>query len=209
MTQVCVTVPALAAPQGGDLLASALSACKVAAVVVTAPVGDAIAPSAALPLIALAQKAGAAALIFGDAQLARTLRADGVHLPWTADVVTRAAEAREILGQGGIIGAEAGASRHDAMELGELGVDYVAFSLAADRDAETALSARHDLVAWWAELFEIPVVAMDVRDPEDAAALAAADADFISVPVGAEGDGTATLAACAKAIAALHTAPAA
>ncbi len=34
----------------------------------------------AKPLIDMAQKADAAALLVGDAELARTLRADGVHL---------------------------------------------------------------------------------------------------------------------------------
>jgi thiamine-phosphate pyrophosphorylase len=208
MTQLCVTIPALALPQGGEVLAAALHVAKVAAVVIVAPEGDAIAPAAALPLIAQAQKAGAAALISGDAQLARVLRADGVHLPWSPDVVAMAIEAREILGQGGIVGADAGSSRHAAMELGEQGVDYVAFGPAVGLDREAAKVARHDLVAWWADLFEIPVVAMSVDDAAEAKALVAADADFVSVPIGPDGDLT-DLSTCAAALTAADTAPAA
>lgn len=208
MTQLCLIVPALEPPLGAQLLADALSTVKVAAAVIVAADGETIAPAAALPLIALAQKAGAAVLIYGDAQLARTLRADGVHLPWGTDVADRMVEAREILGQGGIVGVEAGASRHDAMELGERGADYVAFAPVTGADPGAALEARFDLVAWWAELFEIPVVAMHVSDAEDAAALAAVDADFVAVPMRGPPETTALLAACAKAIANTSAVPA-
>lgn len=207
MTQLCITLPAFDAPQGGELLAAALAVATVAAVVIVAGDDGAIAPASALPLIAQGQKAGAAVLVYGDAHLARTLRADGVHLPWGPDVVARMVEAREILGQGGIVGVEAGTSRHDAMELGEKGADYVAFAPAAGADDAAAVEARFDLVAWWADLFEIPVVAMLVNDAGEAAALAAVDADFIAVPIAAAG-GAALLEACAKAIADASAVPA-
>ncbi len=208
MTQMCVMVPALPAADGLRLLSEALSAAPIAAVVIMPGADGLIAPDAALALIAAAQKSSAAALIYGDAQLARTLKADGVHLPWSVDVRTAAEDAREILGQGGIIGADAGTSRHDAMELGELGVDYVAFGLG-DGDAELAREDRDELVAWWAEIFEIPVVALDVAGASEAATLKAAAADFISVRLSAGADAARTLSEISAAAPAARTEPAA
>lgn len=188
MTQVCVIIPSLKAPDGARLTAEALAGGPVAAVIIAPAGGGPIAPDAALPMIAAAQKGGAAALIYGDAQLARALKADGVHLPTREDIVAAAEEAREILGRGGIVGADAGASRHDAMELGELGVDYVAFGLSSDAEDADGREARFDLVAWWSEIFEVPVVAFDVADVQEAAALAAVNADFICVALDAGKD---------------------
>ena len=62
-----------------------------------------------------------------------------------------------------------GASRHDAMELGEAGADYVAFGIPPDvEDRAVAVERRLDLIAWWSEVFELPCVAFDVADAEEA-----------------------------------------
>jgi thiamine-phosphate pyrophosphorylase len=206
MTQLCLTIPALSPPEGVRLLSDALAVAKIAAVIIV-PVdaGGAIAPAAALPIIAAAQKAGAAVLIHGDAHLARTLKADGVHLPWSLDVRALAEDAREILGQGGIVGAEAGTSRHSAMELGEFGVDYVAFASALQSDGGETGDVRHDLVSWWADIFEVPVVALGVLGSDDAVALAEAQAEFVGVTLPVGEDAVARLAEIAAALGA--TAP--
>ena len=117
-----------------------------------------------------------------DARLARTVKADGVHLSPGESF----AEAREILGRGGIVGATA-ASRHDAMEHGEAGADYVCFAIPAiDAGKETigeddARELRLELVSWWAEIFEPPCLVLDVVSAEEASALAEAGADFVTV----------------------------
>ena len=138
----------------------------------------------ARPLVELAQGKGIAALIEADAALARTLRADGVHLPWDKNIVARYGEAREILGGRFIVGADAGRFRHDAMTLGEAGADYVGFGIPAHvEDRDTARTRRLDLVAWWGEIFEVPCVALDVDTAEDASVLAQAGADFVALRV--------------------------
>ena len=163
-------------------LAPLLGAADAAAVLIAAPEGGRLEVAGARPLVEMAQAKGVAALIEGDAQLARTLRADGVHLPWSKDVVARFGEAREILGGRYIVGADAGRSRHDAMTLGEAGADYVGFGIPAHvEDRDTARERRLDLVAWWSEIFELPGVAFDVETADDAAALARAGADFVAV----------------------------
>ena len=44
-----------------------------------------------------------------------------------------------------------------------------------------ARARRADLIAWWAEIFEVPCVAFDVESAEAAEALARAGADFVAV----------------------------
>ncbi len=164
-----------------------VAAADVAALLV-APAADApLDARTARPLVELAQAKGIAVLIAADAALARTLRADGVHLPWSKDIVARYGEAREILGGRFIVGADAGRSRHDAMTLGEAGADYVGFGIPAhveDRDA--ARQRRRDLIEWWSEIFEVPCVAFDVETAQEAAALAGAGADFVALRVPAQ-----------------------
>jgi thiamine-phosphate pyrophosphorylase len=137
---------------------------------------------AILPLIEYAQSKNVAALVVGDAQLARICRADGVHLPWSKTPDVAYAEAREILGNRYIVGVDAGRSRHDAMHLGEIGVDYVGFGIPGHvEDIDRAGERRLELVSWWAEIFEVPVVALDVASGEDAAALAKSRAEFVAL----------------------------
>lgn len=131
------------------------------------------------PIVDVAQKRGAAAIVTDDARLARTLRADGVHLGPSADPLAAYAEAREILGNRFIVGVDAGTSRHDAMSLGEAGADYIGFGLGSPDPAAAQL--RRDLVAWWSEIFEVPCVAFDAASPDDAADLAAAGAEFVAI----------------------------
>jgi thiamine-phosphate pyrophosphorylase len=73
------------------------------------------------------------------------------------------------------------------MLLGEAGAEYVGFGIPSHvEDRAVAAARRLDLVAWWSEIFEPPCVGFDVDSVEDAGALAAAGADFIAVPLGAE-----------------------
>jgi len=112
------------------------------------------------------------------AHAARRRRASGA----TRDPVGAYAEARSILGQGSIVGVDAGISRHDAMTVAEEGADYVAFGAPAYlKDRDKARARRDELIAWWAEIFQAPCVAFDVETAEEAHALAGAGADFVSI----------------------------
>lgn len=194
-----------AGPTAADRLASALAVVAPSTVLVTPAADKPLDADAVLPLVKLGQAAGAAVLIADDAQLARVTRADGVHLSAAKDILARAAEAREILGNRFILGVDAGRSRHDAMELGETGVDYVAFGIPEFvEDRATAAERRLDLVDWWSEIFEVPCVAFDAEDLADIAELADAGADFVAVrlPRGLTGaDLQAYLADAATAVA--------
>jgi thiamine-phosphate pyrophosphorylase len=180
-------------PAARDRLAAVLAAVEISSVFIEP--GDA---AATAPLVEIAQKAGAAAILVGDARLARTLRADGVHLPSAPTLEDDYATGREILGDGAIVGAEADGSRHTAMTMAEAGADYIAFAASGSDDAEDTCL---EMVDWWAEVFEIPCVAYDVRDADMAAALALRGADFIGVRL-AEGQSPADAADALRAIAA-------
>jgi len=163
-------------------LASLLDAAQAATLLVMADASGSLTATSARPLVELAQSKDVAALIYGDAQLARTLRADGVHVPWSKEVVAQYEEAREVLGNRYIVGVDVGRTRHDAMDLAEAGADYIGFGIPAhveDRDA--AAARRRELVGWWSEIFEVPCIAFDVESAEEAVALAGSGADFIAM----------------------------
>jgi len=167
-------------------LTALLIRLPVASVLIRAPKGRALDARTAQSFVEAVQKAGAAAIVADDARLARTIKADGVHLAALDDELASYSEAREIVGRRCIVGVEAGGSRHAAMAAGEAGADYIGFALAPDEtDLEAALARRDDLVAWWAEIFEVPCVAFGVADVASATALADAGADFVSVRLNA------------------------
>lgn len=172
----------IVAAAGADLtrLGPVLEAADAATLLITAGASGLTAQTAR-PLVELAQKKDIAALIEGDAQLARTLRADGVHLPWSKDIAAHYAEAREVLGTRYIVGVDVGRTRHDAMSIAEQGADYIGFGIPAHvEDRATAIERRRELISWWSEIFEVPCVAFDVETVDEARVLAAAGADFIA-----------------------------
>jgi thiamine-phosphate pyrophosphorylase len=89
------------------------------------------------------------------------------------------------------------------MTVVEDGADYVAFGAPAHlKDRVKARVRRDELVAWWAEIFEAPCVALDVETPEEAEALARAGADFVGLrlPSGAPAAATRALVGAIAAV---------
>lgn len=193
-----------------ERLAAAFGAADVASVLIVPPAGRPLDAAAARPLIEVAQRRGAAALVATDARLARSLGADGVHLGSPADAGDAYQAARAILGPSGVIGVDPGISRHDAMMLAEAGADYIAFGAPAHlKDRDKARTRRDELVAWWAEIFQVPCVTFDVETAQEAEALAAAGVDFVAVTLPAGQSAAAArdlVAAIAAAIGARETA---
>jgi thiamine-phosphate pyrophosphorylase len=166
-----------------SVLTAALDAAPIASLLIGTQSGTALDPASTRPLVALAQERGVAVLLPADASLAAKVSADGIHVPWSADIVRQFKTVRGAAGEM-IVGADAGRTRHDAMELGESGADYVAFGIPAHvEDRQRAAERQRDLISWWSEVFEIPCVALDVATVEQAGQLAKAGADFVGVAI--------------------------
>lgn len=97
-----------------------------------------------------------AVVIEDHIQLAQRHGLDGVHLTGGAKQVRYA---RKELGPDAIVGAFCGNSRHDGMNAGEAGADYISFGPAGETGLGDGETAPADLFAWWSEMIEVPVVA--------------------------------------------------
>ena len=165
-------------------LDAVLALAPVASVLVRAASGTALDAGIAKTITTAAQKRRVAVLIESDANLARMIKADGLHIPWSKDPLKSYREARDTLGAHAMIGVDVGRSRDDAMEAGEAGADYIAFGIPARvEDRATAEGRQLELANWWSEIFEIPCVAFDIATPDHARALAEAGAEFITVAI--------------------------
>lgn len=110
-------------------------------------------------------------------RLVAPLGLDGVHL---ANPRLTVREVRKALGEDMIVGAYAGASRHDGMTMAEAGADYVSFGPVGDTPLGDGAVADEALFGWWAEMIETPNVADGGVTLANAPALAAV-ADFLCV----------------------------
>lgn len=113
-----------------------------------------------------------------DAALAARLGCDGAHL---GQADGDHAGARALL-KDRTLGITCHASRHLAMEAGEIGADYVAFGAFFPTDTkETVHTAGTDLLEWWSEMMEIPCVAIGGITAGNCGPLVRAGADFLAV----------------------------
>ena len=122
-----------------------------------------------------AQAAGIAVLLEDRPALLAKSAADGLHVTLT-EKGPRLRDLRKRLGEGVILGAGCGASRHLAMTAGEDGADYVGFGTIDGPDAE----ADAGILAWWQAVMTPPQVAFGAADLAAVARLAAAGADFVA-----------------------------
>jgi thiamine-phosphate pyrophosphorylase len=87
---------------------------------------------------------------------------DGVHL---GDTSKNLRKLRESLGADAIIGAHCATSRHDGINAGEAGVDYVSFGPVGQTALGDGTTAPLELFQWWSEMIELPVVAEGALTP--------------------------------------------
>ena len=151
------------------------------------------------PLQAICAAHDVAFIVNDSVALAKRLKADGVHLGQDDGDPK---EAREELGRDAQIGVTCHASRHLAMEAGEAGADYVAFGAffeSSTKDKGDAERPTPELIAWWVQIFEIPVVAIGGITPANCKPLVEAGADFLAVSGAVwSGDEVAAIEAFAK-----------
>ena len=81
---------------------------------------------------------------------------DGVHL---TDGARSVRKTRKDLGADAIVGAFCGAQRHEGMNAGEAGADYISFGPVGQTPLGDGSRAELDIFEWWSEIIEVPVVA--------------------------------------------------
>lgn len=86
---------------------------------------------------------------------------DGVHLTDGARTVRYA---RKELSDEAIVGAYCAGSRHEGMNAGEGGADYVSFGPVQASALGDGSHAETDLFEWWSQVIEVPVVGEGALD---------------------------------------------
>ncbi len=205
--QIFLIAPPIAdVAQALETLDAACSSGDVAAIVLSFATTDEREQIKQLKAIAPAlQKCGTAVLVAASAAVAARGGADGVHVAAPGEAVDDAIDAlkpERIVGVGGL------RSRHDAMTLGELDIDYLLFGEPYPDGVLPDFDVVLERLAWWAEIFAVPCVGV-APDLERVAAIAATGAEFVGLgdAVWSHVDGPA--AAIAQARAAIEAATAA
>lgn len=174
---VLVTPPRAEPEPFAAHLAEALDAGDVAAVLIAGDVHGRDADELAARLVPVVQSAGAAALIADDTRLAGRVKADGVHITAGLDDLRLAVGkfgSKLIVGMGNVT------SRHAAMVAGEVEPDYLFFGRPHGDTHDEPHPKALELAAWWAELTNIPAVAMAGRSLDSIARAAVSGADFVA-----------------------------
>ncbi len=143
------------------------------------PAADDAIRAAADVLRPICVRHGVAFILNDRPDLARALEADGVHVGADDGDAT---VARRLVGDDLQLGVSCYDSRDLALRAGEAGADYVAFgAFFPSPTKDTSLRADPELLAWWSEMMELPVVAIGGITAENCAPLVRAGADFLAV----------------------------
>jgi thiamine-phosphate pyrophosphorylase len=118
-----------------------------------------------------------ALVIDSHLMLVDRLGLDGVHL---TDGARSVRTARKELGPDPIVGAFCGNSKHEGVNAGEAGADYVSFGPVGQSILGDGTCAGADIFGWWSEMIELPVVAEGQLDPDLIRALAPVT-DFFAI----------------------------
>jgi len=175
-----ITPPTLDPAAFADTLARVLDAGPVACVQLRLKqADDETVRRAAETLAPVAQSRDVAFILNDRPDLAAETGCDGVHIGLEDAAYN---QARRLVGADAIVGVTCHDSRHLAMVAAEQGADYVAFGAFFPTSTKTAKTqADVSLIRWWAELMEVPCVAIGGITPDNCRPLVEAGADFLAV----------------------------
>ena len=166
-----------------EQLDAALSAAPVACLQIRLKdIEDSALVQTAKPICKLAQARGVAVILNDRPDLVDAVGADGVHVGQEdMDYLS----SRELLGGDAIIGVTCHNSKQLAFDAASAGADYVAFGAFFDTPTKTPKTrAELEILTWWQEAMETPVVAIGGITPDNAKQVILAGADFIAVSSG-------------------------
>ena len=170
-----VAPPRIDAEIFAPLLKEALAAADVAAVLLAI---ESVKEDVLQPLVDIVQQAGAAALVADDTRLAGHVKADGVHIGGGFEDLRFALESfkpTRIVGAGNLH------SRHAALEIGELAVDYLFFGRPHGDTHDAPHPKALELAEWWSEITQVPAVIMVGRSIESVREAATTGAEFVAL----------------------------
>jgi thiamine-phosphate pyrophosphorylase len=165
------------------ILETALKAAPVACLQIRLKgLSDSDLVQAAIPICELAQANDVAVILNDRPDLVDQIGADGVHIGQEdMDYLS----SRELLGGDAIIGVTCHNSKQLAFDAASAGADYVAFGAFFETPTKTPKTrAELEILSWWQEAMESPVVAIGGITPDNADAVIKAGADFIAVSSG-------------------------
>ena len=130
----------------------------------------------------LCHRYGVAVILNDRPDLAKQCKADGVHIGQEdMDYFS----SRELLGEDAIIGVTCHNSKELAFEAASACASYVAFGAFFETSTKSPKArAELEILKWWNETVETPCVAIGGINPDNAATVIQAGADFIAVSSG-------------------------
>lgn len=130
-------------------------------------------------LMPIAHERDVAFILNDRPDLAKKAGCDGVHVGRT-DAAYDAA--RSLVGPDAIVGVTCHNSRHLAMVDAEAGADYVAFgAFFPTTSKQVENQADIETLTWWAQIMQVPCVAIGGITADNCAPLVEAGADFLAV----------------------------
>lgn len=152
-----ITPPAIDLDVFPDHLAAVLDAVDIACVRLSLAGKDEDMIARAADACRLVTHARDVAIVIDNHMLmVQRLGLDGVHL---TDGARQVRYVRKELGSDAIVGAFCGTTRHDGMNAGEAGADYVAFGPIGTSPLGIGEQVDFDLFDWWSKVIEVPVIA--------------------------------------------------
>ena len=174
-----VTPPIFDLDEFEGQLKQALEGGDIASLLISMPdANEGDLQAAAKRLVPLAQASEVAVLIENNTQIMGRSGADGLHVSGSDKELE---EAMQTFPEERIIGHAGIKTRHEAMTVASMGVDYMFFGLLSLTQEEEPHRKSLDYGSWWAEVFETPCVVLAGTSVSSVDTAAQTGAEFVAV----------------------------
>ncbi len=174
-----VTPPTFDLDEFEGQLKQALDGGDIASLLITMPdANEGDLQAAAKRLVPLAQANDVAVLIENNTQIMGRSGADGLHVSGSDKDLE---EAMQSFSEDRIIGHAGIKTRHEAMVVASMGVDYIFFGLLSLNQEEEPHRKSLDFGSWWSEVFETPCVVLAGTSVSSIDTAAQTGAEFVAV----------------------------